>query len=265
MRSIVVALLLATLTLTAFAADWPAALRQAEERCNQQHASYNDITIVQDMITNTSEGPLEAVQHIYQSQGRTRMEMTMQLPEGAGLDSMQTIIIDNGKETWMINPFAGKQKLDEAQAAQQELPHDCWGFTAENSHITGDTTFQDQPCYVVELSRDSVKHRLWLDKESLQVLGGESADGSSAVNWRLSDFRPVTATYKHPYKVEMFEGDVLISTMTVRSVAVNTNLADDLFDVDKVEAPQIDMQELMRRALEAEGMEADSLAPDSLR
>ncbi len=191
----------------------------------------------------------------------------MSLPQGAGMDSLRTVVIDDGHQTWMINPFTGKQKLDEAEAARQELPHDCWGFTPANSRITGEAMAQGRPCYLVELDRDSVTHTLWLDKESLLVREGNSRDGASEVRWVLSDFRPVTPDYQHPYKVEMFDGDQLLSTMTVRSVTVDSQLADGLFNADSVQTPALDMQELMRRAFEAQGaMEADSLAPpDSLR
>ena len=193
--------------------------------------------------------------------------MVMAMPDGAGMDSLHTVVIDDGHDTWMINPFSGKTKLDDADAARQELPHDCWGFTPQNARITGEATAQGRSCYLVELNRDSVTHTLWLDKETLTVLEGESRDGEGKVRWVLSDFRPVTAEYRHPYKVEMFEGEQLLSTMTVRSVTVDAGLADELFDAERVEPPALDMQELMRRAMEAQGaMEADSLlVPDSLR
>jgi outer membrane lipoprotein-sorting protein len=232
------------------AADWPDALKNAQARCEQIHAAIKDLTIEQDMTASTPQGEINAEQKIYQKGDKSRMEMTMHMPGAPGADGMKSVIINDGADAWMISPMTGKQKLPPEQARQQQITRDCWGFTPANSRITGSDTLAGHECWLVEFTEDSVTHTLYLDKNSLLVRGGLATEGGVTVRWQLSDFRKVLDGYEHPYRIEVFDGSQLLSTMTVKSVTVNTGLSDALFDASKEEVPPNNMEEMMRKMLE---------------
>jgi outer membrane lipoprotein-sorting protein len=231
------------------AEEWPAVLKDAQAKCETIHADIKDLTIVQDMVTSTQQGEITADQKIYQKGDRSRIEMTMHMPSAPGMDGMTTLVINDGQDTWMISPMTGKQKLAPEQARQQQMPRDCWGFTPANSKITGSDTLAGHQCWTVELTQDSITHKLFLDKKSLTVLGGVASEQGTTVRWQLSDFRKVAGEYEHPYKIEMFDGSQLLSTMNVKTVTANTGLPDSLFDASKEEAPQSNMEEMIKKMM----------------
>jgi outer membrane lipoprotein-sorting protein len=245
------------------AAEWADVLGKAQAACEKQRAPIKDMTITQTMKTSVPGGEVSGDQTIYQRGDKSRMEMSLILPEGTPMQKMETIIIGNGTDTWMMNSISGKRKLSGEEARQQEFGRDCWGFTPENSKLIGEGHAQGKDCWLAELSKDSVTHKLWLDKKTLLVLQGEARQGENTARWVLSDYRKVKGEYEHPYKIEIYQDDQPIATMAVQSIALNTGLSDTLFDPDKMQVQQVDMQELMRRAMEAQGGTVDSVGSDS--
>jgi outer membrane lipoprotein-sorting protein len=260
--SLIVLLVISANSLVA--AEWPTVLRDAETRCRQQHAQIVDMTLVQAIASATPNGMMNSRQTLYQRGELSRMEMTM---PGMGGDSveMKMIVVSDGKEAWMFSPFTGKRKLPESETRQHNIDTDCWDFTEANSRIVSSEMAQGKDCYVISLNKDSVQHMLWMDKSSLTVLQGVSFSGADSVRWVLSDFRPVIGDYQHPHKVEMFDGDQLINSMTVESIQVNSGLSDDLFNPDKVEYKQMDMDQMLQQMMQSmpDTLGGDSMAPES--
>lgn len=232
-------------------AEWPQPLREAQAKCQRQLAAAGDVTIVQTMTMHTPEGEFASEQIVYYKGEKTRVEMTLHMPAGGLRDGMQTVMIDDGAESWVINSLSGKTKDTEGGGAHAATTQRCWNFTPENSQITGEGTAQGRACYLVELTHEKATHTLWLDQETLRVLQGETRDTEAAVRWVLTDFRAADG-YEHPYKVELYDGDALLAEMRVQSVQTQADLPDELFDPDKVELKPLDMEDLMRRMLQGQ-------------
>lgn len=238
------------LTATAgWGQEWPAALRDAQAKCDRQRNAIRDMVIVEDMLMQSEEGEMQAEHTLYRKGDLSRVEMTMHVPE-AGMGDMRTIVIDNGKDVWMFHSLTGKRKLTPEEAKDRGEFRECWDFTPENSTIVGSANVGEKECYLVDMTRDGVKHRLWLEKNTLQVIQGEAHDGDASVRWVLSDFRPVFDDYEYPHQIELFDGERTISTLTVKSITVNQGLSDDLFDPDKVEMATPNMDELLQKMLQ---------------
>jgi outer membrane lipoprotein-sorting protein len=253
MRNVMIGILAALLGLSAtalMAEEWPSVLKDAQDKCQAQHALIHDMTLVQAITSATPNGDMNSMQTLYERGEFSRMEMTMPTaPDDT--TKIKMIVISNSKEAYMFSPFTGKRKLPESETRQHNVDTECWDFTPTNSTIVGSDVAQGRDCYLVALNKDSVQHKLWLDKTSLNVLQGISYSGPDSVRWVLSDFRPVIGDYQHPHRVEMYDGSQLISTMTVESIQVNTGLADDLFDPEKVEYTQVDMEKLLEQMMQA--------------
>jgi len=197
--------------------------------------------------------------------------MTMQPPAGADTSaaspSLGTITtISDGKTSWLISPMTGKQ---EGPDKGDPSSANCWGLKLEKARVTGSETIDSRDCWVVESGKpDSITDRYWLDKAKYDVLKGESKDQEGHIlRWSLSDFRPILGAYEYPYKMDVLSGDTVVASMVVKTVTVNTGLADSLFDPDKVEVKQSDLQEMLRKLMEQQGADStaapDSILPDS--
>ncbi|MFZ5433616.1 MAG: outer membrane lipoprotein-sorting protein [Calditrichota bacterium] len=229
--------------------DWAAILGAAQAQCDEQQAAIHDITVVEEMVAHTPDGEMAATQTLYRKGEKSRMEMVVH-KNVMGMENMQTIVINSGDKAWMFNSFTGKTEMDPEDADQASDFQDCWGFTPENSKVVGSGEAQGRDCWIVDMVRDSVQHKLWLDKERLFVIQGESHDEEAGIRWALSDFRKINGKFDYPHKIEMFDGDEPVSTMTVTSVKINDGLADDLFDPEKVEMKTVDMEELMKQMMQ---------------
>ncbi|MBU0508952.1 DUF4412 domain-containing protein [bacterium] len=226
--------------------EWPAVLRDAQAKCERQRTEIRDMVIVEDMVTTTDEGEITAEHTLYRKDGKSRVEMTMHVPQ-ADMGDMKTIIIDDGKDVWMFHSLTGKRKVSSEEAAERSEFRDCWDFTPENSRVVRSETVDGHDCFVVEMTRDDVNHHLWLEKSTSRILQGESFQEDARVRWALSDFRKVLGDYEYPYRIDLFDGQKLMTTMTVKSITANGGLSDDLFDPDQVEMPSMNMEELLQK------------------
>jgi len=239
---------------SAWCAEWPSVLRDAQAKCDRQRSAIRDMTIVEDMVMQSEQGAMRAEHTLYRKGERSRVEMTVHVPE-SGMGDLRTIVIDNGTDVWMIHSLTGKRKLAPEEANQRGEFRECWDFTPENSSVVGSESVNGSDCYLVDMTRDNVKHRLWLEKSTGRVIQGEANDGDASMRWALSDFRTVFDDYEYPHKIELFDGGQTISTMTVKSIAVNTELSDDLFDPEKVEMAAPNLEELMKQMMSGEETE----------
>ena len=240
--------LLALAAATGWSAEWPAVLRDAQAKCDRQRSAIRDMVIVEDMVMQSEEGAMQAEHTLYRQGVRSRVEMTMHVPQ-AGMGDMRTIVIDNGTDVWMFHSLTGKRKLSPEEAKDRGEFRDCWDFTPENSSVVGSESADGKDCYLVDMTRDGVQHRLWLEKSTGRVIQGEAHSQGESVRWALSDFRTVFDDYEYPYKIELFDGAQTISTMAVKSIVVNEGLSDDLFDPNQVEMAAPSMEELLQKML----------------
>jgi hypothetical protein len=81
---------------------------------------------------------------------------------------------------------------------------------------------------------------VWLDREYgvVRIVTRERLpNGVRLLDLTLSEHRPLTGKLYFPYRQEVFVDGKLLVLFTVRSVAVNTNPADALFDPASLKAP----------------------------
>ena len=250
---ILIALLFTAFGSVSIAQDTQAILKQAQEICAEFEAQITDMHLVQTMTTATDEGEVTADQIVYTKGEKSRVEMAMQIPEGANLPgddtgSLRTVMINNGTEAWMFSPFGGKQQLTPEEAERNAPVRNCWGFFPDNARITGAETVQGRECHIVEIDEQGVFTKLWLDKRNFIPVQGETRDssGTESYRWVHSDFHTIHGDWEYPYRTEMYDGGALAATMNVVTLDVNKGVSDELFDPDKVNIPSISIEDLMK-------------------
>lgn len=234
----------------ALASDWTNLIKKAEAKYANFYKEVKDITMVQEMKIVMPEGEMTSEMKMMRKGEKYRVVTKMSMPNmPKGMGEMETIIISDGKETWTISSFAGKQKLPEGDEVKHQGNLGWWDSFSKEAKITGSETIKGRDCYVVKFKEEAESYttRVWIDKNELFLVKSESkGDKGGTMTIVYSDFRKIKGNWEIPYETEIFSDDKLVTTIKVRSLEMNKGLGDDLFDPDKVEVKKMDMQEMMK-------------------
>jgi outer membrane lipoprotein-sorting protein len=195
-----------------------------------------DMTMTATMDGQTPDGPMKVDMTIKRKGLKVRTEMNM--------NGFDMVSIFDGKDHWMVTPM-GVQKAPAnqrgpGQAMQDTLPADA--------RVTGSEKAGGRDCHVVEYKEagSGKPVKVWVDKKSLTPVKSEMIDGKKTNLITFSDHRKVTGDYEVPYKTEMQENGKLMGTVVIKTVAVNSGLADDEF-VPKAPAGGMQMPMMPKR------------------
>jgi outer membrane lipoprotein-sorting protein len=211
-----------------------------------------DMTMKQEVHMQTGQTEMKQESELFRKGNKFRMNSVMDMGGAQGMPQgmpkMETIILHDGTNTWMISPFTGKKMLSENEAGPYRSHQDPSAFL-ENAEVIGSENVNGRDCYIVKTSAEGGSVTLWLDKKSLVTVQGETGEGETKVRWMHSDFRKVKGDWEVPFKTEMYQGEQLLSVVEVKNVSVNTGLSDDLFDPNRVEVKGMDMQSMMQQMM----------------
>jgi len=244
-----------------FTADFSSILEEVRAKYAKFEEEIKDMTIVQEMKMVTEEGEVTEEMKMFKKGKKFRIETIMQIPEVPEMPeemALTQIIIYDGKDTWMISSFLGKQKLPYEEGKEYQMGMDWWEFISEKTKVVGTEKVGERECYVVDVEEEEEPSftRLWLDKENLALIKGESKEpeGETMV-WIYSDFRKIKGDFEIPYKTEMYVDGKLMGTLLIKSLEINKGLSDDLFDPDKVEVKGFNMEEMMKKMMQEQERE----------
>jgi len=240
-------------------AEWADVAKKLTGRCAKFENEIKDMTADMEMTTSTSDGVLTMGMKTYVKGEHFRGDIEMkEIPDAegvpAGIVGMTMVVVGDGKQYWMISSMMGKQLVPEEEAEKYGTPWRCGEFIPDDAEIVGSETISGRDCHVV-LVKDSTSDqaKLWLDKETLEPLKAETKpDDGKSTYMLFHDYRKVLAELRYPYKTEIYQEDKLVSTIVVKSVAMNKGLSDALFDPDKVEVKGPSMEDMMKKMQEQE-------------
>jgi len=238
--------------------DFSTLIKEAETRDAKFEKEVKDMTVVQEIKTFTTEGEMTSEVETLRKGDKFRMETKPVMTEGIVTQKsseMETAVVSNGQDTWMISPIVGKKEISEEEVTTYETGQDWRDLVSEKGKIVGIEKVAEKECYVVEIQgKESPFKKLWLDKTSLNLIKSESKGPKGETILMLnSDFRKIKGDLEMPYKTEVFVDSNLISSSAVKSMEINKGLSDDLFDpakikVEKKKGPG--MPGMMRRMLQ---------------
>lgn len=109
-----------------------------------------------------------------------------------------------------------------------------WKALGVRDDVSHETRVRGRPVTVIGVGPNDHEHpAVWLDGEYgvIRVVTRERLpQGEALVDLALSEHRPLQGGFYFPYRQELFADSKLLFLVTVRSVAVNTNPPDALFD-----------------------------------
>ena len=235
-------------------------LKKAESNYKNFNQDFKDMAMIFDMKMYTPEGEMTSEMKLFTKGEKSRSEIVMQFPETdgmpEGMGSMQTIVIFDGQDNWMISPFAGKSKLTTEQTEEQmqyQTGMNWWSSISDKAKYVGMERINNRECYVLEIEAegDSLYSRVWVDKNNLFLVQTEAKiDSGETMRMIFSDFRKIKGEWELAYKTEGFLDEEPMMTILLKSFETNQGLSDDLFDVDKVEVSGPNMQEMMQNMMQ---------------
>ncbi|MFB0527524.1 MAG: outer membrane lipoprotein-sorting protein [bacterium] len=241
--------------------DLSGLLKELEAKYAKFEEEIKDMSTVQEIKMVTPEGEIVSEMQMLRKGEKFRMDTTMQMsqapdmPEGMG--EMKTIVIYDGKDTWMISSFMGKKKLSGEEEKQYQRERNWWKLISEKAKIVGTEKVGKRECYVVEIedNKEYPFTKLWLDKKNLVLIKGESKGRERETILLInSDFKKIKGDWEMPYKTEMHADGKLMSTSVVKSLKINEGISDDLFDPNKVkiERKGYGMREMLKEMMREE-------------
>ena len=236
-------------------ADWLNLRQKISARNIRFEKEVRDMTVLQEVKTATLQGEVASEIKMFKKGKKLRIETVLPssgIPEGMG--GMKTIIIFDGKDSWIISPFMGKQKIPDSEEEQSRQVN--WsGWLPKKAKVIGVEKIGKRKCYMIETEGKEkvVFTRTWIDQKSLNLIKAENkSPGVETTVYLFSDFRKVKGNLEMAYRTEIYRNDELMSTSRTKSLKINTGPSDKLFNPDevKVEGSNAQMQEMIRKAME---------------
>lgn len=237
-----------------YSQDWAGLSKQLRDRCAKFNQGVKDMTMTMEMTNVSSEGSFQTQATLFRKGDRFRAEVKMPKMPGGGdmppeFAEMTTLVIDDGKGVWMINPMTGKIEVPSNETSKYRGQWDCGDYVPEKAEITGGETVSGRDCHVVVVKDATSSYaRLWIDKKTLDLmkLEGKPQDGETTVTL-FSDFKKVAGDWQVPHKTELYQKDKVVSTIIITSMEANKGLSDDLFDADKAQVKGPNMMDMMKK------------------
>jgi outer membrane lipoprotein-sorting protein len=125
----------------------------------------------------TAEGEMVSEIKMLKKGEKFKMETKIEAPETPEMPAgMETVIIYDGTDTWMVSSFMGKKKLSPEEGREYQKERNWRELVSEKGKIVGTQKVGGRECYVVEMEEEgeSPFTKLWLDKKNLDLTKGES-------------------------------------------------------------------------------------------
>ena len=231
-------------------------LKGASGRYDKFMSSVKDLTVEQEMTA--VRGQMKTQMKMMRKGEKYRVESTTSGPAGgpgAQMRPVTTAIIFDGKDTWMVSPFAGKRRLetDEALGRGPEL---SWTEKLKGRLVLlGEEKVADRNAWIIEVQQDEKSPgepgsfaKVWIDTSNYWMLKAQTKMPNGIAESRFSDFRKVGGDYSWPFLHEVFVDGILQSTSVTKSVKTNSGLSDDLFDASKLTSQGMSLEDMIKQS-----------------
>ena len=236
-------------------------LKDIEEAIRLQYEEFTksmqDMHMIQDISAYMPQGEMKTESDIFIKGNKMRMDSKMSMPDNVkmppGMEDITTTIIFNGNKMWMIMPFAGKVEVPIKDQLKQQMHMNWWESISTNMEIIGTDSIDGIDCYVLESKvKDSVTgfDKIWLEEQDFVIVKSE-AKGPNGQEYvmKATDIRLIDNKWKFPYRMRMYIDGNLISDVRTKSIQINQNISETLFDPNSIEAPSMNdmMQNIMKQ------------------
>ncbi|MBU3954064.1 MAG: outer membrane lipoprotein-sorting protein [Proteobacteria bacterium] len=226
---------------TAYALNGMDVFARHETQEKKKDLLANTLVLVQTM----TDANMETQVTLYKKGKKSRIETILKKSPNpmVGEVGMKTIIIDDGKSTWVFSPLTGKMEEPNSQDGEENKK------PREVEYISKETVSGIE-CYKIKAIYNEGEYEvLWIDIRNDALVKKEYFDGEEKEIIINSDFK-TTKGFVFPWQMRV-ESEGGVQKMVVNSLKVNPSIPDSLFDPGQVKgyddaAP--DTQEAMQQA-----------------
>lgn len=205
----------------------------------------SDLSVAQEIILTDPGGSGQKAsgeQRLYlRPPAQRRIEITVEGERIVRLVNGSRLVIQRDGKSYEASPA---ERLRDSRDLTLPFQRSAREFLAQwqsygvRTDLVHETEYGGRKVTVFGLSRgDDSAPSVWLDADLgvvRLVVREETPVGPKRVELSFSDFRPLIGQFLYPHRQQtLLEGQPFITT-TVKSIRVNSGLADDLFDPDRL-------------------------------
>ncbi|MGE3063531.1 MAG: outer membrane lipoprotein carrier protein LolA [bacterium] len=181
---------------------------------------------------------------MHRKNDKFRIEMSIPLEEGQ--PPMVTTVLYDGKDIWTLLPMVGKQKMSGKDAEKYESEKDGqWWEEVEDMEYVGDEKIDGQNCYILVEKEEGVEtNRMWINKAGLYPMKSVTSIDEEKLTTIYTDVKTIEG-YKMPCKYSIYEKEKLMSEVEIKTMKINIELSDDLFDPEKLKS-DVNVQDMFK-------------------
>lgn len=237
-----------------FSVTWEEITKKAQSAYANYDKEIKDMNVKQETRVYSDKGAVvsSSAMTMLKKGSKFRVEMII-----GQKSETSTVILNDGKDSWMSMPLMGKKKISSSENQYQDKS-DWWKFNYKNPKIKGIEKIDGRDCYAVEFEKDKNKPftKMWIDSKNFALLKCESPMQDKTAVIKFLDLKKLKDKWEYPYRTEMSVDGKLFSVTVVKELKINQGIQDDMFNPDKLEDKKIMpratggfMNELMKKKI----------------
>ncbi len=202
--------------------------------------SVDDLTMTNTMSIEDEDGNVNIDMTVSKKGEKFRFDIMIDLDEeDVQMNGINTVVIYDGNEMWMMVPIVGKQKVEDEEDMEDYnsvMEMFWWNNFGTDPEIISEENINGTDCYVIEFEETDEQNgfsKIWVSKKDNILIKAVSDDDGGYVLFK--EYKDVYKGYKLPFSTVFYTDDVEELSIVLKTVKVNSGINDDIFDIDKVE------------------------------
>ncbi len=230
-------------------------LSKMKDKYENFETDVKDMEMVNNMTISDEDGNMDIEMTVYKKNAKFRFNMLVDIDtDEIKMGAISSIVIYDGEDMWISMPFVGKQKIEDYSDADEYnsiMDMFWWNKFGEKATITGSEKIDGRDCHILkftELGDDyNGFEKVWVDKSEYTIKKAVSYNDEGYMLFK--DYRDVYKGYKLPYKTEFYSDGNKDLEIEMISILINKGIADDMFDIDKVEVDNSGMEDMLKNMI----------------
>ena len=245
-RSLFVVVILSLFSSFAFPETAGEIIKRAIENSVKVQENIKYVKINSSSVMEMQGRKMTVNSTISQKDKKIRIDASSSLP--GTKEEMESVMIYDGKTTWMITPMSGKQQTEGKAIGLNTITEEeeWWTKVGSDIELKGEEKIGGIDCFILEAKNAAEAGKFWIGKNNLALV---KATGEDAQNGKFevisSEFKDVGFGWTMAYKTEMKTDKGVTMSNSVKSIDVNKGLKDDIFaaadiDISKLKMPKLE-------------------------
>jgi len=227
--------------------NWSELRRKIENKYRKYSEVIEDATFYVNTKAEALKLNIVSESRILKKGDKFRLDVYLVEPEMPR--DLQNVVVNDGKNTWLISSYYGRIKLSPAEEVEVQYLANWWKQLPESGKIINVVNIDGRKCYQVEFNgeEDPAFNMIWIDcKDLVLVRSIYNVSEKRSLRWEYSDFRKVKDFWSFPFQSKLFFNDKLRTYSIVKSSNVNSGIKDKVFNPNAIAPRRLNMSDLLK-------------------